>query len=449
MALTTVFGGVARVLKQAGQPTVRIGSSELCSTPMTNPQINAEQIHFLRQLRLFLEEICCEICRFEVVGHHDLGAENVEISREVDLGVTGAFADVVVRAPGRAPFFVEVKYGYASDRMVEHFTRKYHQPSPTVPDADRVIIVVDRASRSDWSRLETRLRQVTRKELKLEFWDEDRLQELVAACFGLKLGAMTNDGLSDLRNSIDDLKWKWAFGERHVESPLKTSLLWHFGYSRLLQLHKVHKFAPEQILPPRRFRNAVVMLADLSSFSSFVRDTRDDEVMRNALTTFYSNSRYAVINSGGMMSQFVGDEVVALFGVPDVQDGYAKRALDCARSLLQIGSSVSNRWQREIDRIQPSGGVHIGMAMGDIQSVLYRPFCSSHVGIVGDAVNLAARLLAQASTHEIVVSNTYLQTLPDRDQSGFQEMEPLEAKNVGLIKAWKLQQQSSYSTRGA
>ena len=416
---------------------------------MTNPPKTLEHVHFLRQLRLFLEEICCEICRFEVVGHHDLGAEGVEISREVDLGVPGAFADVVVRSPGRPPFFVEVKYGYASDRMVEHFIRKYQQPSPAVPDANRVIVVLDRADRPDWTQLEARLRKVTHPELKLEFWDEARLQELVAQCFGVNLGAMTNDGLNELRNAIDDIKWRWAFGERHVESPLKTSLLWHFGYSRLLWLHKVHKFAPEQILPPRRFRNAVVLLADLSSFSSFVRDTRDDEVMRNALTTFYSNSRYAVINTGGMMCQFVGDEVLALFGVPDVQDGYAQRALECARSLLQIGSSVSTRWQREIDRIQPSGGVHIGMAMGDIQSVLYRPFCRSHVGIVGDAVNLAARLLSQAATNEIVLSNTYFQTLPDRDQGGFQEMEPLEAKNVGLIKAWKLEQRSSYSTRGA
>jgi class 3 adenylate cyclase len=415
----------------------------------TNPQRTVEEVHFLRQLRLILEEICCEICRFQVVGHHDLGAEGVEISREVDLGVPGAFADVVVRALGRAPFFVEVKFGYASDRMVEHFIRKYQQPSPTVPDADRIIVVVDRKDRSDWPQLESRLRKVTHPELKLEFWDESRLRELVTECFGLKLGAMTNDGLSELRNAIDNIKWRWAFGESHVESPLKTSLLWHFGYSRLLQLHKVHKFAPEQILPARRFRNAVVLLADLSSFSSFVRDTRDDEVMRNALTTFYSNSRYAVINTGGMMCQFVGDEVVALFGVPDVQDGYVKRAIDCARHLLQIGSSVTNRWQREIDRVQPTGGVHIGMAMGDIQSVLYRPFCRGHVGIVGDAVNLASRLLAQAATNEIVVSNTYFQTLPDCDQSGFQEMEPLEAKNVGLIKAWKLEQRSSYSTRGA
>jgi len=416
---------------------------------MTNPQRNAEHAHFLRQLRLFLEEICCEICRFQVVGNHEAGSEEVVVSREVDLGVPGAFADVVVQSPNRPPFFVEVKYGYASDRMVDHFVRKYSRPSPVVPDADRVIVVVDRAGRSDFQELADRLREETHKDLKLEFWDETRLQELVFQCFGVKLGTLDQEGLFELRNAVDDIKWRWAFGERHVESPLKASLLWHFGYSRLLQLRKQYHFVPEQVLPPRRFRNAVVLLADLSSFSSFVRDTRDDEVMRNALTTFYSSSRYAVINSGGMMCQFVGDEVLALFGVPDVQDGYATRALDCARSLLQIGSSVSNRWQREIDRVQPSGGVHIGMSIGDIQSVMYRPFCLSHIGIVGDAVNLAARLLAQAATNEIVVANAYFQTLPDREQSTFQEMEPLEAKNVGLIKAWKLQQRSSYSTRGA
>jgi class 3 adenylate cyclase len=68
---------------------------------------------------------------------------------------------------------------------------------------------------------------------------------------------------------------------------------------------------------------------------------------------------------------------------------------------------------------------------------------------VGDAVNVGARLLAQAATNEIVVSNTYFRTLPDREQAAFHELEPLEAKNVGLIKAWKLEQHSSYSTRGA
>ncbi len=204
---------------------------------------------------------------------------------------------------------------------------------------------------------------------------------------------MTNDGLNELRNAIDDIKWRWAFGERHVESPLKTSLLWHFGYSRLLaaaQGAQVRARTDSAAAPVSQCRGSagrpfVVLQLRARHARRRGHAQRLDHVLLEFALRGHQHGRHDV--------QFVGDEVLALFGVPDVQDGYVQRALECARSLLQIGSSVSNRWQREIDRIQPSGGVHIGMAMGDIQSVLYRPFCRSHVGIVGDAVNLAARLL--------------------------------------------------------
>jgi adenylate cyclase len=410
---------------------------------------SSDNPNFLRQLRLFLEEICCDICRVHAVQHDGAAADQVDVAREVDLGTPGAFADMLVRRPGRAPYFLEVKYGYASDRLVHHLEHKYGTASSTVPDADRVVLLIDRVGRPDWPGLFGRLRSAIRPELDLEIWDEIRLRELIRECFNLDLPTVTVEGLTDLRSGIDQAKWHWAFGDRHVHSPIKSSLLWHFGWSRLLQLHTQYGLTPERILPPQRYRNVVVILADLSYFSSFVRDTRDDEVMRGALTSFYSNSRYAIINSGGMMGQFVGDEVLALFGVPEPEEGIPMRALECARSLLQIGNSVSNRWQRQLDRVQPAGGVHMGIAMGDIHVVLYRPFSQTHIGVVGDAVNLSARLLAEASSNEMVVTNTFYQKLPETVQSEFAEMEPIEAKNVGLIKAWKLHGRSRFSTRGA
>jgi class 3 adenylate cyclase len=68
---------------------------------------------------------------------------------------------------------------------------------------------------------------------------------------------------------------------------------------------------------------------------------------------------------------------------------------------------------------------------------------------VGDAVNLSARLLAEAKPNEMVVANTFYQRLPEPVQAEFSEMEPIEAKNVGLIKAWKQPGRSRFSTRGA
>ena len=161
------------------------------------------------------------------------------------------------------------------------------------------------------------------------------------------------------------------------------------------------------------------------------------EIVREALTAFYSKARYAVLNTGGMMYQFVGDQVIGLFGIPDRQDGYVDEALLCARQLISIGNSVSNEWQRQIDRVQNSKGVHIGMALGQIQIVSLRPFGRAHLGAVSDEINMAARLLSKAGPGEIVASNAFHQALSEDSQSLFAVIDPVEAHNVGRIKAWK------------
>lgn len=60
------------------------------------------------------------------------------------------------------------------------------------------------------------------------------------------------------------------------------------------------------------------------------------------------------------------------------------------------------------------------------------------MGIVGDSINLAARLNSVAGCGEIVLSNTLYQRLPDAVRADFQELPPVEAKNIGRIRAWKL-----------
>ena len=59
------------------------------------------------------------------------------------------------------------------------------------------------------------------------------------------------------------------------------------------------------------------------------------------------------------------------------------------------------------------------------------------MGVVGDSINLAARLNAVAGCDELVVSNTLYQRLPDGLRADFAELAPVEAKNIGRIRAWK------------
>ena len=135
--------------------------------------------------------------------------------------------------------------------------------------------------------------------------------------------------------------------------------------------------------------------------------------------------------------QFVGDEVVGLYGIGEHNSLYLQAALQTAEALLDIGNSVSHQWQRHIDLVQKSGGVHIGMALGDIQIVPLRPFGRAHFGAVSDALNLSARLLGNAGPSEIVMSNAYFQRLEQDSQARFLEMEPVEVRNLGRVGAWK------------
>ncbi len=82
--------------------------------------------------------------------------------------------------------------------------------------------------------------------------------------------------------------------------------------------------------------------------------------------------------------RFVGDQVVAFFGIPDERSGYILDALDAARALIDIGNSLTHNWQRRIDHVQEIGGLSVSIAMGDVDIVRLRPFSRTHLDTVGE-----------------------------------------------------------------
>ena len=69
------------------------------------------------ELRLFIEELACNICRFMHASEDRVEPQSVGIKQEVQLGAPNAFADIVVHAPGIASYIVEVDYGYTLERI--------------------------------------------------------------------------------------------------------------------------------------------------------------------------------------------------------------------------------------------------------------------------------------------------------------------------------------------
>lgn len=386
----------------------------------------------MREFRIFLEALCCDLMRFHFVKRHNLAPEEVDVRQEVNLGAPNAFADFRVKAPNQSPVFVEVKYGFPVDAVVTHLKRKYGTSTPVCPDTSRLILVVNTEGYPNWPELDAKVRAVLRPGLKLEIWNEAHLRNLLQELLGLKITAFNETNLVEVRTGFDRIKGKYAFGDGYSDNPLESSLMWHFGFWRLRQLRDAKKLAAREILPPGLYQNVAVLIADLSSFSSYVRDSRDDDMVRLVLTSFYSKARYQVLNSGGMMYQFIGDGLVAVFGIPDRKKRFVEDALDCARALVDIGNSVSNEWQRHIDHVQEAGGCHFGLALGDLQVISMRPFGRARTGAIGDCINSAA------GPSEMVVSNSFYQKLPERKRHPYHDMEPIEARNIRKIRCWRL-----------
>jgi len=414
-------------------PRMEVGGKRSVRRSRSSPD-NAH----LTELRLFVEEICYSLCRFQHVVQEGLAPEDVRISQEVSLGTPGAFADIRVSVRGAPAYFLEVKYGYPRETIIRHMKRKYGTATAVTQQASKVVLVIDAHGARDWPELESDVRACLQPGLGLEVWNEAHLTALIRDRFGIQIETIDEHTVSDLRAALDDAIGRYAFGDAYTNDPLQSALLWHFGFWRLRELRDAHGLAARAIMSPGLYEGVAVLFADLCSFSSYMRDTADDAVIRRVLTSFYLKARNQVLDTGGVIYQFQGDAVLALYGLPDHRDGYVHDALRCAQAFIDIGNSTSNEWQRQIDHVQNAAGTHIGLALGDLQIVSLRPFAHAPIGALADSINMAARLTAAAGPNEIVVSNAFFQRLPEESQNDFQEMEPMEARNIGRIKAWRL-----------
>lgn len=391
---------------------------------------------FDSELGDFVEEICADLCRLECAATVGCEPAQVSVERGLALG-TDAFADILVEAPGAAPFFVENKLAYAPADLVDRLRRKYGQPSPAWRGAQRLAVLIDPESMPPPAELERELRAAIAPGLTVDLWDVAELFARIRTTFDHDITDLSQASLLGVREAIERAHWRRAFDGKFLDDPRAGTLLWHLSPWELARLHRDAGLTPADILEPRTYREVVIVMADLCAFTSYVRDTREPTVIRRRLTEYYSLARHAVLNAGGMLYQFVGDEVVGVFGLHRPAATAVVQALACVRSLFAVGTSVSRRWQRAIDRVQPSKGVHIGLAMGDLDLMPFRPFSRTHLGFMGEALNLASRLMSEATADQAVATNTFYTAIDDTWRRAFEAIEPIEAKNVGRIQGWR------------
>jgi adenylate cyclase len=125
------------------------------------------------------------------------------------------------------------------------------------------------------------------------------------------------------------------------------------------------------------------------------------------LRDFHGRMEEEVFRHGGCLEKFIGDALLATFGVPDVGARDATDALACARGMLAaLATWNGERAAAGLPRLRMGVGLHYGpVVAGDIGSRRSMAFAT-----VGDTTNVTSRL--QALTREmgasIVVSEAFV-----------------------------------------
>jgi class 3 adenylate cyclase/tetratricopeptide (TPR) repeat protein len=155
--------------------------------------------------------------------------------------------------------------------------------------------------------------------------------------------------------------------------------------------------------------------------STEIGERLDPESLRRVQSEWFELAERTLHEHGGTVEKFIGDAVMAVFGLPDAHEDDALRAVRAASSLRRGMVELNERFERDLGvRLAARTGIATGLAMtGD-------PTLRQSL-VTGDVVNTAKRLEAAAGADEIVVgaatralvaSAATLEPLPDVDAKG-------------------------------
>ncbi|TMM21213.1 MAG: zinc-ribbon domain-containing protein, partial [Actinobacteria bacterium] len=172
--------------------------------------------------------------------------------------------------------------------------------------------------------------------------------------------------------------------------------------------------------PPQENRRVVtIVFSDLKGSTS-LGERLDSEALRAVLAIYFEAMSAVLVRHGGTIEKYIGDAIMAVFGLPRLHEDDALRAVRAAAEMRETLEIVNDRLQTDYGiRLENRTGVYTGeVVAGDITT--------GQRLVTGDTVNVAARLEQAAPACEVLIGQPTYELV--RDAVEVEAVEPLELK---------------------
>jgi adenylate cyclase len=190
--------------------------------------------------------------------------------------------------------------------------------------------------------------------------------------------------------------------------------------ARLLRLRKMYEIRgpglqtwPANPMPV--LSTASILFTDIRGFTHLTeRFAHDPAGLLEVLNAHLKRVLRSIAICGGVVEKFVGDGVMATFGASGHQADHADRAMAAAIGLIGANEALNRRlaadWGFRLE-------VGVGVASGPVVIGAVGSADRSELGILGDAVNVAARLVTHAGPGEVLMTGTVYRAVAGMLQS--------------------------------
>ena len=176
-------------------------------------------------------------------------------------------------------------------------------------------------------------------------------------------------------------------------------------------------------------RDIAVLFVDIRGFTTMSEALEPEQVVE-ILNEYLTLTTKSIFDNSGTLDKFVGDATMAVFNSPFDLEDYEYKAVCAAMDIVKGGEAIEEKFQKRFGRSVGFGvGVNCGPAVVGNGGCEFRMECTA----IGDTVNTAARLEANAKKGQVLISDVLYERLKDRLEVNEVGEIPLKGKTKGVF----------------